>query len=423
MPDQEDDQTNPYQAYDDYDANNPTPPPGQGLGKYAKAGIGVLASGLQGFMGAGAQGNPAHNGQGQMTPAGTPQRQGGYQALGQSLGQLAGNLMTPKVGAGNPADATLTSPPPGPTPVAAPQVNYAPPLAPQGPGDAAPQPLAQGGAVNASNPAAEAYASLAAQRQFATPMARGGQDQGFAGVQPRPQPQNQAQAGGQGQQRYQPMGGWGGGQQPQQPQSPVGGNQGGQMPYRPQGGVTNQASPFQMGIPSGAPASAPTSQMQPQGGLSLQGAGGNGGNGGQQYQLAQGYQPYRPAQGQGPGQQAFQNSPMGRQQYQGFQQPNQSGPLTSMNGNGPMGNPSMNNPAPMARGGIVDGGIPGLKAPQAEAADRRYSPIGPRNPTVMISPSPEDMAHRLPRRMSLSPKLNVKLPRPKMPGMGGVKIG
>ena len=78
----------------------------------------------------------------------------------------------------------------------------------------------------------------------------------------------------------------------------------------------------------------------------------------------------------------------------------------------------------MARGGVIDGGVPGMEPQAAESSMRRYSPIGPKNPIARMTPSPEDMAHRLPQRMSLSPRINVKLPRPKMgAGRGAVKIG
>lgn len=81
--------------------------------------------------------------------------------------------------------------------------------------------------------------------------------------------------------------------------------------------------------------------------------------------------------------------------------------------------PGPRGPTPVkAKGGVVDGGIPGIEPPKAEAAMRRYSPIGPRNPSAMFSPSPTDEAHRLPNRISLTPKINVKMPHPKKFGVG-----
>lgn len=93
----------------------------------------------------------------------------------------------------------------------------------------------------------------------------------------------------------------------------------------------------------------------------------------------------------------------------GSNDPNPGGPSDWANvDDDEMGTPGM------ARGGEV--GIAGTRPQIAEAAMRRYSPIGPRNPQVMLQPNPQGMAHRLPRREAIAPRLNVRLPRPHIPG-------
>lgn len=71
---------------------------------------------------------------------------------------------------------------------------------------------------------------------------------------------------------------------------------------------------------------------------------------------------------------------------------------------------------------IPGGGFSGERPVEADQPFHRYAPTGPLNPAVRMQPSPEDMAHRLPTRMKISPKLNVRMPAPKMPGAGRVSM-
>lgn len=85
-----------------------------------------------------------------------------------------------------------------------------------------------------------------------------------------------------------------------------------------------------------------------------------------------------------------------------------------------------------AAGGTVHGlpSLPGGTAgyapdppPNATQGFRRYSPVGPMNPKIGLQPKPEEMAHHLPSRVRISPRMNVKLPRPTIKHGGGISIG
>jgi hypothetical protein len=140
---------------------------------------------------------------------------------------------------------------------------------------------------------------------------------------------------------------------------------------------------------------------------------------------AQAYAPTQPAQ---PAPQQQMGAPQGFQNFGGGY--GQGGPNVggNMNTTNLVGAGGGGGAAPAAKafargGSIVPAGIPAAEPAEAEAGMRRYSPIGPRNPTAQLQPKPEDMSHRLPTRIPVTPRLNVRLPRPKMPGAGGVGFG
>ena len=76
----------------------------------------------------------------------------------------------------------------------------------------------------------------------------------------------------------------------------------------------------------------------------------------------------------------------------------------------------------LAKGGIVEG-LAGLEPKNQETSMRRYSPIGALPPSVSLQPKPEDMAHRLPHRMAITPRLKVRMPHPSMGTSGHVSMG
>ncbi len=76
----------------------------------------------------------------------------------------------------------------------------------------------------------------------------------------------------------------------------------------------------------------------------------------------------------------------------------------------------------LARGGTVSG-MSAIEPQNQESAERRYSPISALPPSVSLQPKPEDMAHRLPHRMSITPRLKVKMPHPSMGSSGRVGMG
>jgi hypothetical protein len=175
---------------------------------------------------------------------------------------------------------------------------------PQMPG--APPAQGQVGAASTVNPPAGAAGGFQQPSQIGplTSMNSGGPMGTPGGAQQigRPMPQNAAAMYGGGSAQRGPM---------PAPQPPAGMNQ-----PTPQGGGTNQASPFQMGIPSGAPAAAPPNQLQPQGGLSIQGAGGNGNAG-------TGQRPQYSGMGTPPAGRASTSAPMAPPRPQGEQGGNQ----------------------------------------------------------------------------------------------------
>ena len=61
----------------------------------------------------------------------------------------------------------------------------------------------------------------------------------------------------------------------------------------------------------------------------------------------------------------------------------------------------------------VQKGPEAIEPSQAERGLRKYSPIGPKNPAVTFMPKPEEMKDRLPTRLWISPRINVRLPHPK----------
>ena len=91
---------------------------------------------------------------------------------------------------------------------------------------------------------------------------------------------------------------------------------------------------------------------------------------------------------------------------------------------------SGNAPLPMARGGVVLGPAeppedlskPGTDFVEPGAAMRRYTPTSPVAPKAMLTPSPETMGHHLPTRLRVGKRLNVRLPRPSMKGLGRVSM-
>lgn len=178
------------------------------------------------------------------------------------------------------------------------------------------------------------------------------------------------------------------------------------------------------GPPAPQPPQAPGLPVQPMamGGMAMAGPPMQGQAPGVPPMQTRPYAPVSAMQGAPPQQMMPQRGPMaGAAPMQ--QQPQPMSGQSPALGAQPQPQSQMSPPRPMAGGGVIDGGIPGFEPPKAESAMRRYSPIGPRNPSAMMTPAPEDMAHRLPNRMTLAPKINVKLPRPKMPGKGAISSG
>lgn len=141
-----------------------------------------------------------------------------------------------------------------------------------------------------------------------------------------------------------------------------------------------------------------------------------------QMQPQNSYQPqYRPQQQQGyQPHQMIQSSPL-QQRSQQIQRPSMQSygrPQQQYGGSQGYGRPQMQPQRSMQRGptaGMAQGGE--VRPQIAEALMRRYSPIGPRNPQVTLQPSPQGMAHRLPQREAITPRLNVRVPRPKIPNV------
>lgn len=87
-------------------------------------------------------------------------------------------------------------------------------------------------------------------------------------------------------------------------------------------------------------------------------------------------------------------------------------------------------PAQLANGGSVSlgpkepnsllGGV-GQKLTEPGSTMRRYAPQQPMLPKAQITPNPEEMAHHLPTKLRLGNRLNVRLPKPSMKGLGGVR--
>lgn len=71
----------------------------------------------------------------------------------------------------------------------------------------------------------------------------------------------------------------------------------------------------------------------------------------------------------------------------------------------------------------MQSGTPATAIPSNESGMRRYSPIGPANPKVGIGPKPTEMSHHLPRRVSVTPKMTARLPKPKQIGTKAVGPG
>lgn len=86
-------------------------------------------------------------------------------------------------------------------------------------------------------------------------------------------------------------------------------------------------------------------------------------------------------------------------------------------------------PPAMAAGGVVlspgepprDTAPAGTSYTQPGMGMRRYEPTNPIGPHVTFGPKPEDMGQHLPSRINVGKRMSVRMPRPKMPGVGAVK--